>query len=140
MARHAGPRTVQCYHCHHRFEVGGRAQSTSCPGCNKPVIVGDMVIKQLKGPLKEVRTCGRIEIHKRGRVLAELIEAHGGIECLGTIDAQRVLSGRPVTLGPKSRFKGDLTAPSLKIQKGARIDGGRFTVPDDALGLGDLEG
>ena len=138
MARHAGPRTVQCYHCRHRFEVGGRAQSTSCPGCNKALMVGDMVIKQLKGPLKEVRTCGRIEVRKRGRVLADLIEAHGGIECHGTIDARQVISGKTVTLANRCRFKGDLQAPGLKIVSGARIDGGRFTIPDDSLGVDDL--
>ena len=101
-------------------------------------MVGDLHIKQLKGPLKEVRTCGRIHITKRGRVLADLVEAHGGIYCLGTIDARRVLSGKPVTLGNKSRFKGDLTAPGLNVESGARIDGGYFAIPHDPLSLEDL--
>lgn len=138
MARHPGPRTVQCYHCRHRFEVGGRAQSTSCPGCNKPLIVGDIIVKQLKGPLKELRTCGKLQVQKRGRVIAEHIEVHGGIENLGVIDARDVLSGRLVTLGAKSRFKGDLTAPGLIIKSGARVDRGYFAVPEDPLALEDL--
>ncbi len=138
MARHAGPRTVQCYHCRHRFEVGGRAQSTSCPGCNKPLIVGDVDVKQLKGPLKEVRTCGRIIVRKKGRLMAEYVEAHGGIDNQGVIDARHVVCGSVIRLAPKSQFKGDLVAPSLEIQLGARILGGLFAVPEDPLKVGDL--
>lgn len=129
---------MQCYHCRHRFEVGGRAQSTSCPGCNKPVIVADVIVDRLKGPLKEIRTCGRIEVAKKGRLIAEFIEAHGGIACDGVIDAKRVLSGKPVTLTAKSQFKGDLTAPGLTIEPGARISRSYMQIPDDPLGLGDL--
>ena len=129
---------MQCYHCRHRFDVGGRAQSTSCPGCNKPLIVGDIVVKQLKGPIKELRTCGKLEIHKRGRLIAEHIEAHGGIENLGVIDARDVRCGRTVMLGAKSRFKGNLSAPGLVIKAGARVDRSYFSVPEDPLALADL--
>lgn len=137
MARHSGPRTVQCYHCRHRFDVGGRAQSTSCPHCHKALIVADVIVDKLRGPLREIRTCGRVQVNKRGRLIAELIEAHGGIECLGIIESHRVVSGAAVTLGPKAQFKGDLQAPSLEIQLGARLYGWIQT-PDDPLGLSDL--
>ena len=136
MARHRGPRTVQCYLCRHRFQVAGRAQSTSCPGCHKPVIVGDVVVNQLK-PVKEVRTCGRIVVKRRGRIIADLVEAHVGIECLGTIDAKKVVAG-PVLIGSRATWKGDCHALSLSIRLGARINGGRFFVPDDSLNLADL--
>ena len=131
MARHRGPRTVQCYLCRHRFEVAGRAQSTSCPGCYKPVIVGDVVVDKLK-PVKEVRTCGRIIVKRRGRIIAELIEAHVGIECLGVIDARTVVAG-PVVIGAKATWKGDCHAPSLIVKLGAQILGGRFFVPDEQI-------
>lgn len=142
MARHAGPKTVQCYHCRHRFEVSGRAQSTSCPNCNKALIVGDVEVKagKIHGPSKEVRTCGRIVVHKRGRLMSETVEAHGGIDCQGTIDARRVVSGKPVRLGPKARYKGDLQAPSLTIEKGARVDPSMLQIPSDPLELHDLPG
>ena len=138
MARSKGPRTVQCYHCRHRFQAAGRAESTSCPGCHKPLFVGDITVNQLKGPLKEIRTCGQILVKKRGRVIAEFIEAHDGIQCMGIIDAKRVISGAAVTLGPKSQFKGSLQAPTLAIQNGARVLGGNFNIPDHTLGLADL--
>lgn len=135
MARHLGPRLVQCYHCRHRFEVSSRAQSTSCPGCNKPLMVGDELITKLRGPLKELKTCGRIVVSKRGRLIAETIEAHGGIDCQGIIDAKHVLSGTTVTLGPKSNYHGDLTAPGVVMHKGAKVKPSRFAVPEDPLNL-----
>ena len=139
MARHQGPRLVQCYHCRHRFEVSGRAQSTSCPGCNKALMVGDEHITKLRGPLKELRTCGRITVSKRGRLIAETIEAHDGIDCQGIIDAKTVLSGKTVTLGPKCDYHGDLTAPSVEMHKGAKVKPSQFAVPDDPLDLGSMQ-
>ena len=46
---------------------------------------------------------------------------------LGSLDAKSVVSG-PVLLGPKSRWKGDLTAPRLYIEPGATIEGGFFRI------------
>lgn len=138
MARHQGPRLVQCYHCRHRFEVSGRAQSTSCPGCNKALIVADEHITKLRGPLKELRTCGRITVAKRGRLIVENLEAHGGIDCQGIIDAKRVLSGDTVILGPKCDYHGDLTAPNVIMHKGAKVKPSRFAVPEDPLDLASM--
>ncbi len=139
MARYTGPRTVQCYHCRHRFDVGGRAQSTSCPGCYKPVIVNDIVVETLK-LVTEVRTCGHIHVKKKGRIGAKLVEAHAGITNEGTIDAKEVRAGLRLTLGPKSHYKADTvtTALSLVIEEGAIISPSLFDVPNDALGLSTL--
>jgi len=138
MARHTGPRTVQCYHCRHRFEVGGRAQSTSCPGCNKAVIVSDIEVKSgVRGPLREDRTCGRVVVHKRARFIVEKLEAHAGVEVYGILDAKQVISGKPVLLDAKCQFKGRLIAPSVNMKLGAKVHG-EFRVPDDTLGLSDL--
>jgi len=101
-------------------------------------MVGDEHITKLRGPLKELRTCGKITVAKRGRLIAESIEAHGGIECLGIIDAKHVLCGNTVTLGPKSNYHGDLTAPNVVMQKGAKVQPSRFAVPEDPLGLSDI--
>jgi len=140
MARHASPKTVQCYHCRHRFEVSGRAQSTSCPNCNKALIVSDIEVKpgKIHGPSKEIKTCGKILIHKRGRMMAETIEAHGGIECYGIIDARQVVVGVGVELHPKSKFKGDLHSPRLIMEQGAQFGPSIVAVPEDPLGLNDL--
>ncbi len=134
MARQLPPKTVVCYHCHHAFEVGGRTQSTSCPGCNKPVMVADQIIDRQRGPLRELRTCGQVIVKKKGRLICHHIVAHAGIDCIGIIDAKDVVTGRHVHLGPKSQFKGDLTAPSLSVDLGARITASAFRIglaPED---------
>lgn len=139
MARNTGPRTVQCYHCKHRFEVGGRTQSTSCPGCNKPLIVEDIVVDRLRAGLVELRTCGKVTIQKKGRLMvAKGVEAHGGIECDGVLEAKFVISGKTAILGPKCQWHSDLTAPAAIIHDGAKIKPSRFNVPGDPLGLQDL--
>lgn len=137
MARYTGPRTVQCYHCRHRFEVGGRAQSTSCPGCYKPVIVENLVIDKLK-LVTEVRTCGHITVTKKGRIGAKLVEAHLGITCDGAIDAKEIRGGKHVHLGAKANYKGDTKALNLSITDGAVIHRSRFDIPNDDLGLSTL--
>lgn len=136
MAKAAGPRLVECYLCGHRFEVGARTMSTSCPNCNKPVIVEDVVVKGYK-PVKRLQTCGRLIIRRGGRVVADRIEAHDGIECNGALHGE-AFSGGPVMLGAKSEWKGNCRAPVLRIKKGAIILSGRFCVPDDPLRLADL--
>ena len=101
-------------------------------------MVGDEHITKLRGPLKELRTCGRITVTKRGRLIAEHIEAHGGIDCQGIIDAKHVLSGETVTLGPKCDYHGGLTAPNVVMHKGAKVKPSLFAVPEDPLGLANL--
>lgn len=138
MGKLTSPRLVQCYHCRHRFEVGGRTQSTACPKCHKPLHVADVIVDKLWGPGRELRTCGRVEVGRKGRIIAEFIEAHDGINVQGTLECKRVLSGDLVTIGGKAQWKGNLTAPKLKIEPGAKIGGGIFAVPEDPLALADL--
>lgn len=141
MAKNKGPRQVQCYHCQHRFEVGGRAQSTSCPSCHRSLFVDDKVIDTMKagiGKLK-IQTCGTITVKKKGHITAELVEAHGGIICHGVIEAKQVISGGTVELGKSAAFRGDLQAPSVKMAAGAKVRPSVFEVPSDPLGLADLD-
>ena len=137
MAKNKGPRMVQCYHCRHRFEVGGRAQSTSCPGCNQSLRVEDFVFDTKKSGIGriKVQTCGSITVKKGGRVTAELVEAHGGIVCHGTIEAKQVISGKTLVFGKTATFQGHLQAPAVDMAKGAKVKPCLFEVPSDPLGL-----
>lgn len=101
--------------------------STSCPGCNKPVIVQDVIVKGLKTTQK-LQTCGRVVIKPRGRVTAGLIEAQGGLEVLGILTGN-VTSAGPVVIGPKACWKGDCRAPTLEVKLGAKIESGFFEIP-----------
>ncbi len=137
------PRTVQCYLCRHRFEVSTRAQSTSCPGCHKPIMVEDFILKKNKPSLlmvTKVQTCGKIVIPKRARIVADLVEAHDGIKVLGHMEAHKVLSGRVVVIGRKGHWRGDLKAPAVVIEDQAVLHRSLLQVPDDSLGLSDLPG
>ena len=136
-------RQVVCYLCNHAFEVSGMTQSTSCPGCNKPVLVADQHIKSgVRGPMREIRTCGRVFVGKRARLIAERVEAHSGIEIQGTVEAQAVVSGETVKLGPKAVYKGALRAPRLVVEAGAKLAwsevevSGQSTIGDAASPVG----
>jgi len=132
----APPRVVQCYHCRKRFQVGDQAMTIPCPSCHKAVTVDDVVVKTLKAVLK-LQTCGRVVVQKKGRVTAQLVEAHRGVEVEGVMEAN-VLSGGPVLIRAKAQWKGDCRAPSVAIELGSTIQSGYFVVPDDSLGLSDL--
>jgi len=102
--------------------------STSCPDCHQPVIVQDVVVKGLK-TTRKLQTCGRVVIKARGRVIAGVIEAQLGVEVLGALNGN-VISGGPVIIGPKGRWRGDCCAPTLQVKLGARIESGFFQIPN----------
>jgi hypothetical protein len=129
-------RTVQCYLCARRFDISAIAATVSCPGCFKPLLVEDVVVKSYQA-VKKIQTCGRLTVQKRGRVVAELVEAHEGVEVLGIMHAN-VVSGRSVRIGPRAEWKGDLRCPAVQIDPSANILGGYFVIPDRTLGLEDL--
>jgi hypothetical protein len=104
------------------------------------LIVEDLVYDKKKsgiGKLK-VQTCGSVTVKKGGRVTAELVEAHGGIICHGTIEAKKVISGKTMVLGKTSLFYGTLNAPAVDMALGAKLKPSMLEVPSDPLGLADL--
>lgn len=92
MPAETAQRSVQCYHCRRRFEVGVRAVTVSCPGCHKRLVIEDLVIKNAQAYTK-LQTCGRVVVQRRGHVMASLVEAHAGIEVLGVLEANAVTGG-----------------------------------------------
>lgn len=120
------PRTVQCYHCQRGFDVPGAAMSISCPWCYRRVTLDDLIVKDTCWTSR-VQTCGRLTVHKRASLVASLIEARSGMTILGVCEG-RLVSGGPVSLGPKAHVKGDLEAPSINIAHGATIEGGFFKI------------
>jgi hypothetical protein len=136
MAKPSPPRTVQCYHCRHRFQASRQAMTMTCPKCSKALLVEDVVIK-VAHAVRKIQTCGRLVVQKKGRVIAQTVEAHGGVEVEGLLEAN-VVSGGPVRIGAKAQWKGNCTAPSLEVELGGRINKCFFVIPDDPLGLGDV--
>lgn len=142
MGKQARYRKVQCYHCRAQIEVSPRAMTMTCPRCNKRLQLEDVTINVAQG-LTKLQTCGRIIIEKKGSVRADLVEAHEGIEVLGSIRA-KVMSGGPVVIGEKAKWHGDCRAPSVRIGDGAKIEGGYFEIASFEqgvqLGLTELPG
>ena len=133
MAKSDGPRHVNCYHCGHGLEVGGRTMSTSCPECNRPILVEDVTAKGYMG-VNVIETCGRLVIPKRKQVVVQgHVVAHQGIQVDGKLWCEKAVSRGPVVFGPKADWQGDLRAPSLEVRKGAVIQGGWFSIPEDAI-------
>ena len=129
MAKRTPTRSVRCYHCGEALEVGGKTQSTSCPACNGRVIVQDVEVAVLT-PVHEIQTCGRLVVTKKGSLIAKRVQALGGVEVLGRMDAN-VESGGPVHIAAGARWRGDCRAPTVTIDPGARIEGGCFAVPSE---------
>jgi hypothetical protein len=129
----ANPRTIQCYHCRQKFEISRQAKSTSCPKCSRQLRLEDVVVKTVEA-VRKIQTCGKVVVQKKGRVIAQMVEAHEGVFVEGTMEAN-VVSGGPVTIGSKAHWKGDCSAPSLAVEGGCVITSGYFVVPDDKLGL-----
>jgi hypothetical protein len=110
--------------------------TTSCPRCAKALRVEDVVVKSVEA-VRRLQTCGRVVVTKKGRVIAQLVEAHDGVDVQGILEAN-VLSGGPVRIAAGAQWKGDCRAPALAVEPGGRIAGGYFVVPDDSLGLSTL--
>jgi hypothetical protein len=127
------PRTVRCYHCRHLFEVSWQTMTTSCPKCSKALSVEDVVIK-VAHSVRKLQTCGKLVVHKKGRLQAQQIEAHGGVEVEGYLEGN-VLSGGPVKIHAKAQWKGDLAAPSVEVELGSTITRGYFVIPDTSVSL-----
>lgn len=136
MAKAAPQRKVQCYHCRHRFEIPSRALSLSCPKCAKPLVIDDVIINNAHN-VRKIQTCGKVIIEKKGRVVCQAVEAQGGIEVEGYLEA-KVLSGGHVKIGAKAHWKGDCSAPSLEVELGGKIERGYFIIPDDPMGVSDF--
>lgn len=143
MAKAPAQKRIQCYHCRAPFEVSTRAMTVACAKCGKRVIVHDVKIKDAQGVTK-LQTCGKITIEKRGTVIAQLVEAHEGIEVLGTLDSKKIFVRGPMKLGPKSTLRGDLRAEAIEINPGAKVRGGSFQIATELegaqKGLADLPG
>lgn len=119
-------RAIRCYHCRSPFEVSARAMTVGCPKCGKQLLVDDIVVKTTQ-QVRKLQTCGRIIVQPKGRVVADVVEAHEGIECRGLVRTKGYLGG-PVLIGAKATWKGDCAAPSLKVEAGAKIEDGYFEV------------
>lgn len=128
MARGKTPtqRTVRCYHCEHLHAISSRATRVSCPKCAKSLLVQNVTIRTTEG-WSHFKTCGKVIILSKGKLVAKTIEAHGGVEVRGGLDTQSYVGG-PVVLKKSATWRGDCAAPSVIVDAGARVISGMFNI------------
>lgn len=129
MPKPASLRSVRCYHCGASFDVGSRAITVSCPKCFQRVAVEDVHFKasQFGG---DIRTCGVITVTNKSLVQAKTLQASEGVEIDGTVEA-RLVAGDSVHVTAGSRLRGDCNARTIRIERGATIEGGYFRIGQD---------
>jgi hypothetical protein len=133
MSKTDGQYDVHCYHCGRRMTVGRRAQSTSCPGCSRRVVIEDIVVRTYHAVVN-AETCGKLIVAKGGHVVVQKrIVAFKGIEVEGKLQCREAISAGPVLLGPKAEWKGNLRAAALAVKSGGSIQAGHFIIPADVL-------
>ena len=138
MAKAIPSREVRCYLCGHAFEVSAKAMTSSCPQCHKGLRVEDVVVKNVQA-VRKLQTCGKLTIERKGRVIASLVEAQGGVDCKGALEG-RVVTGGSVRIGKTAEWKGDCQAASLRVEAGAKILGGHFDVRRELVEAAEPEG
>lgn len=129
---------VRCYHCGGTASIAAKALTARCEHCAKNIDIPDVRIKghHWGGVLL---SCGRVSIARKADVNCTLAIGSLGADVLGRF-AGVLVSGGPVTLGPRAIFSGSVWAPSLRVEPGAIVAGGPFVVPCDPLGHIELNG
>ena len=132
MAKPVILRRVRCYHCGAFLEIGSRAITVSCPKCYQRVAVENVRFKgmQFGG---DVRTCGEVSVNNKSQVQAKMIQASEGVDIQGAVDA-RLVTGETVKIASGARMKGDCNARTLRVERGAQIEGGYFRIGPDPSG------
>ena len=112
-------RIVRCLHCRGMMKVPRRALSVFCPHCQKRASLEDLVIVG-SHPGKSLMTCGDIRIEASARLHVEVLA--NKVLILGRIKGP-VTASESVEVGPTGHVIGDIKAPRIVVQEGARIEG-----------------
>lgn len=121
-----GERHVQCFHCLAVFPVAARASVLTCPSCYRRVRVEDIVVEREEVGSK-FETCGRVIIRRKGRMVASTVVASLGVEVMGELEADAVVSSR-IFIGSRARWRGHCQAGVIIVEPGATIRSGRFQI------------
>jgi hypothetical protein len=115
----SGVKKVVCTHCGRLSDASKRAMSVFCPHCHKRVILENYRIRSYHGVI-EFATCGDIIVERNGFVVAP-IKVHD-LTVKGRVQGRVTARGR-VTVCKTGQLRGDVEAPLLTVEDGARING-----------------
>lgn len=131
-----GPRPFLCYHCGRWFKAPTKSMSASCTNCHRQVTTQDIEVKALHWG-QSLLSCGEVHVTKKARAIGKLVVACHGVRIDGHLEGL-VLSGGPVRLGPHATLRGGVVAPGMRVDAGARLEGGPFRVPCQPIGVLDI--
>jgi cytoskeletal protein CcmA (bactofilin family) len=123
---------IHCLHCRRPLHVSPRALTLTCKYCNKALKVEAVTIGEYQAR-RVIETCGCLTVEKTGNVFSDRILC-GSLVARGRIKGN-ILSFGPVLVAPEAQIKGDITAPSLSVGEGARLEG-RYAIGGDESHLG----
>ncbi len=122
MAKKTAPgrkKLVNCMYCGGAIEVSLRAMSVFCPHCNKRVVCEDYTIKSYRA-VRHIATCGEVVIERKGHVVAPITAT--SLLIRGVVRG-KITGKRVVVIEGTGVVEGDVEAPRLILQEGARING-----------------
>ncbi len=112
-------RTVRCPECGDRFEVAAKALSVACPHCSRRVILEDYRIKGYHAS-RDFATAGDIVVERAATVSAPIKVQH--LKVKGNLRGA-VLARGSVEVTRTGELRGDVTSPSLVVQRGGTLEG-----------------
>ncbi|MBX3359611.1 MAG: polymer-forming cytoskeletal protein [Phycisphaeraceae bacterium] len=127
MARHPTPRLVLCYNCSRSFSASSQAITLTCPLCYQHLRLSDVIVEAAQS-VTRLQTCGRLVITARGRVTAKVVQASGGIEVHGRLQAESAATPGHFYLAPGAVHSGNVRASSLIVHPGSTVLAGHFEI------------
>ncbi len=117
--RRSAVKQVICTQCEKPSEAPQRAMSVFCPHCKRRLILEDFKIKTYYA-VSEFSTFGDITVERKGHVVAPVKASNLTVK--GKLQGRVTVRGK-VSIHKTGWFKGDLTAPTLRVESGAVVNG-----------------
>lgn len=111
---------IRCIYCQLPQQVSHRALSVSCKYCHRAMRVEALTVSDFHAR-RAIEICGPFVIEKSGNVSSDRVLCHS-LVVRGRVKAN-ILSRGPVLVGPEAQIKGDVTAPTLAVGDGAKLEG-----------------
>jgi hypothetical protein len=111
---------IRCIYCQRQQQVSFRALSVTCKFCHRAMRVEALTISDFHAR-RAIEICGPFVVEKTGNVSSDRILCQS-LVVRGRVKAN-ILSRGPVLVGPDAQVKGDITAPTLAVGDGAKLDG-----------------
>lgn len=116
--RESQPRTVDCYHCTHLFEVVADAQSSQCPKCGGYISLRNYEIDH---PWRrQIQTRGDVKILKEGSIIGVKVQCHD-LTVLGKLVAPVDCSG-VLCIRSHGKIVGNVSCGELRVERGAKVE------------------